>query len=132
MTGIADSAKIIVDLLLSKPTITALVGSRVAKDLLPESFENDNPAIVVSCSTSPDNQQGKIIVADAVIRCYGGSGNPDDAEEVFRTVYDAIQDVTETVFSGGVVDASFVTGQMVFDPDLLWPVHISTFRIRTR
>jgi hypothetical protein len=57
-----------------------------------------------------------------VARCYGGSLNPADADEVFRALLDRANGVNMAVTDTGVIVSSLVEeGQSGVEPDTKWP-----------
>lgn len=112
-------------------SLYTLVGTRIAKRLLPDSFKNAQAAICVHPESATTPINAGIVTDTYVFKCYGGTDDPDDAAAVFRAVYARFQDARATNASGSIVQSELVMTSDMVDPETGWPVYIGKFKITT-
>jgi hypothetical protein len=68
------------------------------------------------------------------IKCYGGTQNFDEAEAVYRALYDRLHgEEDEETASGTIMDAQQEgVGQPIQDPDSGWPFILTFWQVRMR
>lgn len=112
--------------------LNALISTRVGKGRLPSSFTNAQKAIVIQSQAITTEEFDANVQSDRyVIKCFGGTSNPDDAEAVFLAAYTRFHKAHGDTTTGGVVMGEFETGTPMVDPDTGWPLYVATFRIQT-
>ena len=116
----------------SGTALYTLVGTRVGKGRLPAGFTNTQKAIVIQSQALTQDEFDANVQSDRyVVKCYGGSANPDDAETVFIAAYTRLHKAHGDTASGGIVMGELETGTPMVDPDTGWPLYVAIFRIQT-
>jgi len=112
--------------------LNALIGTYVGKGRLPAGFKNNYAAIVVQSQAITQDEFDADVQSDRyVVKCFGGTSNPDDAEAVFLAAHTRFHKAHGDTTTGGVVMGEFETGTPMVDPDTGWPLYVATFRIQT-
>ena len=116
---------------VSGTSLNALIGVRVGRGVLADGWTNTTAAISIHAQSLRAHLTSTVQEDRYVIKCFGGSSNPMDAEEVFRAVFDRFQNASGNMAAGGLVIAELETASPTLEPDTNYPVYISTWRIMT-
>jgi len=105
---------------------------RVAMDRLPPDFDNTEPALTVQeQAASPAAAIAPILRHQLVIKCYGGTSDYVDAENVAQRVYDVLHNAQGDTDTGGIVFSELVTQSRFYEPDTGWPCILAIYQIDT-
>jgi len=97
-----------------------------------QGWVNDTPAVIVQPQAATSEVHAPVITDRVAIKCYGGSSDPKDAEDVFEAVYSILHGISaESTSTGGIVLAFLEVVSFMIEPDTNWPVYVATFRVST-
>lgn len=127
-----DAKNVVHSYLRAQSALTAIVGSRIYHERLPEDFTIAQ-AVVFSRRGGVTNPYSPDLLEPSFqFKCYGSTA--EDAEEVYRALYDALQGIeNQTVGSDEILSAiEEVQGQDLRDPETDWPFVLTFFQFMVR
>jgi hypothetical protein len=126
-----DRIGIVYELLTTASTLFDEVGTRVFSPVAPSNgFDGNASAIVFHQSDGAAHLTGATNSATFVFKCYGDANTHTKAHEVFRLLYDRLQQRSETVASGKILTARLETDfQIEPDADTNYKAHLAQFSI---
>lgn len=135
---IPDVIAAIVAFLLSKPSVTAVVGDRVYGAEAPRDLPGDGSGMPVRCvvvQASPGGYAGyrrsyiKAGHSRIDLRCYGP--DPRGAMEVYRAIHPVLKQAGRFVQDGTLINSinQEIGASALREPDTLWPLVFTSYDV---
>ena len=117
-------------------SLYGLVGTGVYSPRLPKEIDGSTTACIAFNSLGGNSLGGNDVTMDPSfqIRCYGGSYDPIDAHSVYLALHERLHGAHNSAVTGGVLMAGVeeMQGQDLTEPDTLWPVVVTFYRVICR
>lgn len=125
-----DRVKVVYEFLTATSDLSAIIGDRVYSPVAPRSWTGDTKAIIYHQEGADAHITAATNTGTFVFKCYGGTKNPADSNEVFRELFDRLQMASESTTSGRIVQARLLTdSKLEPEPDTKLQAHMARFQI---
>ena len=125
--NIPDIEPIVIEHLMQEGTVLyELVGKRIWSPIARTNWKNDAPAIVAHVETIAGHPAAPTSPSTVVLKCYGGSMNPDDAKSVAHATVPILHQLRGSQSAHGTILKSDLIVMFPGPPEQTtgWPVWV--------
>jgi hypothetical protein len=132
-----DPVQFVRQWLLNTSAVTALAGTDVYGDILPENLDpTTNPAVVITVKGGVGHIEiAKLGEIEVQLRCWAGVNKFVTARHLYGACYDTLQTGQMVTISGigtAICSYEISAGQSVVDPDTGWATVVGAFHVKLR